>query len=88
MTIAELIELRYHQQDEEAKDSFYKGYAKGWQDAYDDMKAILEHYGFDMEQEVKKNENNGAYKTNLLFRNNSYTKRIPPKIKDRNRTNI
>ena len=54
MTIAELIELRYHQQDEETKESFYKGYTKGWQDAYDDIRAILEHYGFDMEQEVKK----------------------------------
>lgn len=56
MTIAELIELRYHQQDEETSDTFYGGYAKGWRDAYDDMKAILEHYGFDMEQEVKPND--------------------------------
>ena len=58
MTIAELIELRRSQQDEDSNstDRFYGGYAKGWQDAYDDMKAILEHYGFDVEQEVKKND--------------------------------
>ena len=56
MTIAELIELRYHQQDEETSDSFFMGYAKGWKDAYDDIKTILEHYGFDMKQEVKQND--------------------------------
>lgn len=58
MTIAELIELRYHQQDEESNsaDRFYGGYAKGWQDAYEDIKAILEHYGFNTNQEVKPND--------------------------------
>ena len=56
MNIEELIELRCHQHDEisQSTDDFYRGYACGWGKAYDDIRAILEHYGFDMEQEVKK----------------------------------
>lgn len=60
MTIAELIKLRQSQQNEDSNstDRFFGGYAKGWQDAYEDMKAILEHYGFDMNQDIKKENKN------------------------------
>ena len=54
MTLAEIIELRRHQQDDDSnsKDRFFGGYAKGWQDAYSDLKSVLETYGFDMNVEV------------------------------------
>ena len=62
MTIAELIKLRQSQQNEDSNstDGFYGGYAKGWQDAYDDNQTILEHYGFDMNVEIKKGNKRNA----------------------------
>ena len=48
MTLKELIALRKKKDSGIFLDQFWKGYSKGWEDAYRDIEEILEQHGFDM----------------------------------------
>ena len=48
MTLKELIDRRKRKDRGIFLDQFWKGYSKGWEDAYRDIEEILEQHGFDM----------------------------------------
>ncbi len=48
MTLKELIDIRKKKDSCMAMDKFWKGYSKGWEDAYRDIEEILEQNGFDL----------------------------------------
>lgn len=55
MTLAEIIEARGHKFDKEIGVScsdYWNGYKTGWYLAYQDIREILQHYGFDTNQIV------------------------------------
>lgn len=56
MTLGEIIEKRGGKYDEElgrvSASDYYVGYMSGWKWAYQDIKEILEHNGFNMDIEV------------------------------------
>lgn len=57
MTLKELINLRKKKDSCMAMDKFWKGYSKGWEDAYRDIEEILEQRGFDMNTVVMEEAN-------------------------------
>ena len=56
MTLKELINLRKEKESGIFLDQFWKGYSKGWEDAYRDIEEILEQNGFDMNTTVGEKE--------------------------------
>lgn len=56
MTLKELINLRKEKESGIFLDQFWKGYSKGWEDAYRDIEEVLEQHGFDMNIDVGEKE--------------------------------
>lgn len=59
MTLKEIIDCRGHKYDEDIQNNvsmanYWAGYQMGWKTAYQDLREILDQYGFDMEQVVIK----------------------------------
>lgn len=75
MTLAELIHARGHKFDKEIGvpcSDHWNGYKTGWYWAYQDLKEILEHNGFNMNVEVMSPRTNTSQEAEIAYLQGSY----------------